>query len=62
MSESYTKWDVSEHLRTEEDIRLYLDAAFEEDPGDGSLIHAALNDIAQTQSRKPLEPACMRRV
>ena len=62
MAESYTKWDVSEHLRTKEDVRLYLEAAFEEDPRDGSLVRAALNDIARTQWRKPLVPACMRRV
>ena len=47
MTESFTKWDVTEHLRTQEDVRLYLEACAEEDPGDGSLICAALNDIAQ---------------
>ena len=40
MTESFTKWDVTEHLRTQEDVRLYLRSmpSFEEDPGDGSLI------------------------
>ena len=33
-------------LTTKEDARLYLEACAEEDPGDGSLIRAALNDIA----------------
>ena len=47
MSESFRKWDASEHLRTPEDARLYLEACAEEDPGDGSLIRAALNDIAR---------------
>ena len=47
MTESFTKWDVAEHLRTKEDARLYLEACAEEDPGDGSLICAALNDIAR---------------
>ena len=47
MIESFTKWNVTEHLRTQEDVRLYLEACAEEDPGDGSLICAALNDIAQ---------------
>ena len=47
MTESFTKWDVTEHLRTHEDARLYLEACAEEDPGDGSLICAALNDIAR---------------
>jgi len=31
------KWDVLDHLKTEEDIELYFDACVEEDPGDGSL-------------------------
>ncbi|MDE0392738.1 MAG: putative addiction module antidote protein [Rhodospirillales bacterium] len=47
MSEAFTRWDVTEHLRTREDARLYLEACAEEDPGDGSLIRAALNDIAR---------------
>ena len=47
MTESFTKWDVTEHLNTQEDVRLYLEACAEEDPGDGSLICAALNDIAR---------------
>ena len=47
MSESFTRWDVTRHLRSREDARLYLEACAEEDPGDGSLIRAALNDIAR---------------
>ena len=47
MSETFTKWDVTEHLRTREDVRLYLEACAEEDPGDGSLIRATLNDITR---------------
>ena len=35
-------------------MRLYLEAAAEEDPGDGSLIRAALNDIARAQNMKGL--------
>ena len=47
MNETFTRWDAAEHLRTPEDTRLYLEACAEEDPGDGSLIRAALNDIAR---------------
>ena len=47
MSESFTRWDVTRHLRSREDARLYLEACAEEDPGDGSLIRAALKDIAR---------------
>ena len=49
MAEKFTRWDVTDHLRTEEDARLYLEAAFEEDLGDGRLIRAALSDIARAQ-------------
>ena len=47
MTETFSKWDAAEHLRTREDARLYLQACAEEDPGDGSLIRAALNDMAR---------------
>ncbi len=47
MTETFSKWDAAEHLRTREDARLYLQACAEEDPGDGSLIRAALNDVAR---------------
>ena len=50
MSETFTKWDVTKHLPTRGDVRLYLEACAEEDPGDGSLIRAALNDIARAQN------------
>jgi len=48
MSETFTRWDAAEHLRTPEDARLYPEACAEEDPGDGSLIRAALNDLARS--------------
>ncbi|MDD5037161.1 MAG: putative addiction module antidote protein [Methylococcaceae bacterium] len=39
------KWDVVEHLKTNEDMALYLDACLAED--DPALITAALGDIAR---------------
>ena len=54
MPETFTKWDVTEHLETKKDVRLYLEACFEEDPGDGSLIRAALNDVARAQNMAQL--------
>ena len=45
MIETFARWNVSEHLLTEGDARLYLEAVFEEDLGDGRLICAALTDI-----------------
>jgi len=36
-------------LDTEEDMTPYHDASLDEDPGDGSLVHAALDDIARAR-------------
>ena len=54
MSKAFTRWEVGPHLRTREDVRLYLEACADEDPGDGSLIRAALNDIARAQNMSRL--------
>ncbi len=48
MTERFSKWDAAEHMRTLEDARLYVQACADEDPGDGSLIRAALNDVARS--------------
>ena len=52
--EQYTVWDVANYLETEEDIILYLEAASEDDPGDGSLIRTALRDVARAQNMSVL--------
>jgi len=44
-----TKWDVVDHLQTDEDMALYLEACLEE--GDPVLIVAALGDIARAAWR-----------
>ena len=54
MTETFTRWDVTDHLRTEEDARLYFEAAAEEDLGDGRLIRAALSDIARAGNMSQL--------
>ena len=54
MAETFTRWDAANHLRSAEDVRLYLEASAQEDPGDGSLIRAALNDIARAQNMSRL--------
>ena len=54
MTEAFTKWEVTEHLSTREDARRYLEACAEEGPGDGSLIRAALNDIARAGNMSKL--------
>ncbi len=40
-------WDPAEHLKTEEDMAEYLEAALEE--GDPALVAAALGDIARAK-------------
>lgn len=42
-----TTWDVAEHLKTQDDIEAYLEAALEEN--DPKLIAAALGDIARAK-------------
>ena len=54
MAETLTHWDAAHHLQSKEDMRLYLEACADEDPGDGSLIRAALNDIARAQNMSQL--------
>jgi probable addiction module antidote protein len=54
MAEKFTRWDVADYLETEEDMALYLDACLDEDPGDGSVVRAALNDIARARGMTQL--------
>ena len=53
MTEKFTRWDAVDHLKTEEDMALYLDACLDEDPGDGTLVRAALNDVAGLSAVRP---------
>ena len=54
MAEKFTRWDAADHLKTEGDMALYLDVCLDEDPGDGSLIRAALNDVARARGMSQL--------
>ena len=42
-----TLWDPAEHLKSEDDMAAYLEAALEE--GDPNLVAAALGDIARAK-------------
>ena len=44
--EKFSRWDSADYLKTEEDIDLYFELCLQGDPGDGSLVRAALGDIA----------------
>jgi probable addiction module antidote protein len=52
--EGFSRWNASDSLDTEEDIILYFDACLEDDPGDGSLVRAALGDIARARGMSRL--------
>ncbi len=54
MTETFTRWDAADYLENEEDMTLYLDACAKEDGGDGSLIRAALSDIARARGMTDL--------
>ncbi len=45
-------WDPTEHLETEEDLALYLEAALED--GDPAVVAAALGDIARAKGMKEI--------
>jgi len=49
-----SQWDAADYLESHEDMVLYLNACMDEDPGDGSLVRAALNDIARAQNMSHL--------
>lgn len=51
---STTRWDSAEHLKTEEDIQLYLEACLEEAGDDPTLIVHALGVIARAKNMSQL--------
>ena len=54
MSEEYRRFDASDYIKTEEDVRGLLRAAADEDPGDGAVIRAVLKHAARTQNMSAL--------
>ena len=44
-----TRYDVAEHLRTPEEMAVYLEACFEEGGNDAGFIAKALGDIARAK-------------
>ena len=52
--QGFSRWDACDELKTDEDVALYFQACVEEDPGDGSLVRAALGDIARARSMSQL--------
>lgn len=48
------KWDSAEHLKTDEDIVLYLEACMEEAGDDAAFIAKALGNIARAKGMSQL--------
>ncbi len=48
------KWNTAEHLETEEDMALYLEACLEEAGDDAAFITKALGDIARAKGMTQL--------
>jgi probable addiction module antidote protein len=57
MAISTTRWDSAEHLKTEEDMQLYLEACLEEADDDPTLIVHALGVIARAKNMSQLSRA-----
>ncbi len=49
-----TRWDSAEHLRTEEDIQLYLEACLEDAGDDPAFIVHALGVVARAKNMSQL--------
>ncbi len=49
-----TRWDSAEHLQTEEDIKLYLEACLEEAGDDPAFIVHALGVVARAKNMSQL--------
>ncbi len=47
MKRKFSKYDVADYLKSEEDMALYLEACFDEAGDDAAFISAALGDIAR---------------
>lgn len=47
-----TRFDITDHLRTPEEMAAYLEAAFEEADGDTAFIAKALDDVTCAQGKE----------
>ena len=49
LNERFLRWNPADHLQSEQDVTTYLAACLAEDPGDGSVVRAALDDVARAR-------------
>ena len=54
MTEKFSRYDTAEHLRTEEEIGLYLEACMEEGGDDPAFIAHALGVVARARNMSQL--------
>ena len=54
LPDGYTYWDPAKRLKDIEYARLYVEACSEEDPGDGDVIRASLQDVTRAQNMSGL--------
>lgn len=52
------KWDSTAHLKSEEDVALYLEACFEEAGDDAAFISKALGNVAKARGMTQLAKDC----
>jgi len=51
MRDLTTKYDLTEHLRTPEEVKLYLEACQVDSRGDADFMEKARNDVARAARR-----------
>lgn len=54
MVENFTRYSTADYVQDSKEMASYLDACMEEDPGDGSLIRIALNEISRAHGMSQL--------
>ena len=54
MTEEYRRFDPTDYVKSEEDVRGLLSAAADEDQGDGAVIRAVLKHVARTRNMSAL--------
>lgn len=52
--EGFKDFDPAEYIQDDEDVAAAIQVAFEDDPGDGSLIRSTLNTIARAKGMSQL--------
>ena len=55
VAETFRLWDPVNYLHSKESICSYFVAALEDDPGDGRLVQAVVDDIARALDEKGIE-------